>query len=158
MLKLKVSDYFSSVISQIDLKVEKIFCANKNINEQQYINLNKEREALIEQIRLCESLVIQRSEKALPDTAEIDRLDEPEQNRLIYVKFCFLIAQNELLLQHRGSAFAYNFGYLFVTDRFVSEKEISLFKESLKFIGNKRTHFIDRSNSFFDTNSKVKHI
>jgi hypothetical protein len=121
--KLKIVDYFDSVINKLDLKVEKILSSKACDVEQRNV-LNTRRDLFISHIKECELFNLQTLERI----KNLEELDENSPNLKIFVQFCFLIDEN--ISQNKEEL---GLGFLVITDRFLTNEQLDKYKGLFKF-------------------------
>jgi hypothetical protein len=142
--RMKLSDYFDGLVSDLDLQVELFII--KNIHCQRLVNeVNATRDVYIAEIRACEaynmSLLIKNNDHELGESQQwttqpnkpelataVTVMDENASTELLFKRFCFII---ELYKESVGDE-QFNWR-LFSTDRYLKSGEIISFQEMLKF-------------------------
>jgi hypothetical protein len=142
--RVKLSDYFDGLVSDLDLQVE--LYIKKNIHCQRLVDeVNATRNVYIAEIRSCEaynmSLLNVNNDSVLEESSQqtkqpnkpesamnVTVVDENASTELLFKRFCFII---EL---YKDSVENEHFSWrLFSTDRFLKPGEITSFQEMLKF-------------------------
>ena len=121
MNRLRIVDYFDSVVNQTDLKVEEFIRDYQNVvNGEPYIDeINSAREKWIAEIRECEAF----------NLAECGENKEPIEDRQLFKRFCFLFEWTRDFLNN--SLFTWR---LVSTDKWLSEKQIVCFQALIKHL------------------------
>lgn len=122
MLRLKVVEYFDSVINQIDLFTEtKILQKDTKISEEW---LNKRRDRQIEAVKQIE-------QACLTQLAEVKKENEREWKEKVFVEYCFVVEYRRLLFLATSKRYVDSNEIEFVTNRLrwdvLSENEITNF-------------------------------
>ena len=129
--KLRIVEYFDSIISEVDCKAETLLVTLQN--EQQLIN--EKRKAYIDEIKhIEEANLVHLSRLDLKSIS--DEHDEERVNEKIFPVFCFLISDMKCFAENKidYSEVDIAFGYLIILDQYFSKEKLSIYKEFVKNI------------------------
>ena len=112
-LRLRIVDYFGSLVNRVDLEAEKLlaWCAYSNLEAQEGLNIN-------EKVNL-----------AHVESLKINQLNDESSG---FKEFCFLLFQDNYQMQ-RATNLDARLGHLVVLNKYVTKKQMNCFKELLKF-------------------------
>jgi hypothetical protein len=135
--RLRVADYFDSLVNEIDLKAETLLAEDLGRDETL---INTKREVFINEIKQLQEV-------------NLNNLDLNESEDLTFSNFAFMIDKNQLGCSDELSYLDNLFGYLVKTGSFLNTESVDCFKQLLEMNG--RETQIAQSNSFFSINKKV---
>jgi hypothetical protein len=158
MSKLRISNYFDELVNTIDLKAERLLLSNQKMTDAQSNKINLERSELISAIRSAEQLNYHHFDSL--ERQFLENKTESELNETLFQKFAFLLDSDEVQIgSHQTSL-----GYLVLTDRYLNDSQISLYKELISNFSNIKSQsgtkiaLIDNKNNFFDLDQTSKVI
>jgi hypothetical protein len=144
--RLELVMYFDSLISQVDLNTE-ILLFSDQFEQAELDRINERRNFLIKEIKSVEAF-------------NLKHLREGERSReAIFKKFCFVFSQSDFSTDciDKTSLDVSKFGYLIITDVYLSPENLTCFKEMLKW--SYKPQKLDDNNLFFalkETNPKAE--
>jgi hypothetical protein len=144
---LKVNGYFEFLSNQIN-KLAEHAIAREPENKASVAILCNLRDEILNEIRQVAHFNINRLETKKVDT--LRELDEESLNETLFERFCFLIESKDVNSKNKENekeSLESTFGYLIVTDKYVTREEFFYFKELLKYV-NADEH-IPFDNHFF---------
>jgi hypothetical protein len=149
--RLNLVDYFSRLISDIDLKAEKeisleieadVADSSKNLFLVEFIN--KKRLLFIDEITKVEQANLKNLNELKLDAAVADLNQSEQFNEMIFSSFCFLMNKS-----------SHSIGQLFIIDKYISDKKLECFKElSNSFVPNGQK--LKYENCLFNLQPEVK--
>lgn len=144
--RMKIIEYFDSLINEVDIKAEKLLELYHVENLQQLIN--NTRQLFINEIELIKNFNLSNlSNNEDENFTENDTIEDR-----LYKKYCFTLDKH--LKKYFDLAFENSvqekirekFGFLIVTDAYISKHKLSLFRELLSY-GSDSDDEIDENNS-----------
>ena len=139
--KKNLANYFDLLTNQINRKADDLI-AKECLDKTAIYEINFNRKAFLNEIKEIERSNLKRFDEALvngsPD--ELGDLGEEALNERIHSRFCFLLEARDVQRQVAGRSSEDHldwrsiFGYLFVTECYVTKEEIFYFKEFLKYV------------------------
>ena len=145
VLRIKIVDYYESLIDKVDLKAQALI-----IKEFSSVPLiNERKKSFTQELKNLEAICLRNfyltnlmNYRDVPD----DVIDD-----MIFKTFCFIIDSKDLSFNELNNVDA-TFGYLVVVDKHLSREKITRYRELLKF-STKR--YLNQINSFFNFNNRV---
>jgi hypothetical protein len=134
--RLELVTYFDSLISQVDLNTE-ILLFSDHFEQSELERINERRNFLIKEIKTIEAF-------------NLKHLKDGERDKeTIFKKFCFVFSESDLSIDNidKTSLDVSKFGYLIITDVFLSPENLACFKEMLKW--SYKPQKLDDDNLFF---------
>jgi hypothetical protein len=146
--RLKIVDYFDSLVNYIDIKAEKALLEEQNTTNARVDSINENRNRLIETIKQVESINLAHLEKINIGHLENSTGDDEQINRAIFNKFCFRLKRSNTGYYETTGTFPFKF-ILVVTDQYLSRKSIDSFMQFLRYY--------EQINGQFDCDNIVCH-
>jgi hypothetical protein len=128
--------YFDSLISQIDLSTE-ILLASNQFEQSELDRINERRNFLIKEIKNVEAFNLR------------NLGDDEQEKEIIFRRFCFLFSESDFKIDNidMTSLDVSKFGYLIITNAYLSVENLNCFKEMLKW--SYKPQKLDQYNLFF---------
>jgi hypothetical protein len=128
ILKLKLVDYFDSLIHDIDFKAEKSIA----VSGYNYEEIDQKRTRFISEIKSVEAYNL--ASLTQRDADELEReIDDEKISQAIFKKFCFILSEDDLAFAKMEPVDAM-FGYLIVIDKYFTKKMLAYYKDFIKMI------------------------
>ena len=127
-LRVRVADYFDSVINRIDIIVETRIAEGKDDKEK----LDRVRAEMLDEIKRIEKVNLDSVDFKL-DMKRLDGVvDQEAENELVFTEFCFLFEHSMATLyqeKFRQCKPSFLFGHLIVLDSYVRREKVQMFKD-----------------------------
>jgi hypothetical protein len=130
--RLRVAEYYDLLVNQIDLKAE-TFLAENELRDEERTLVEGKRSHFLNEIKRIESLNF----KFLDESNFTN--DELNHDEAIFKpEFCFIVSGAELAdvaIKNSLNRFDVAFGYLVITDKFLSAEQLACYREVLEKYG-----------------------
>ena len=151
--ELKLAKYLSTIVKHFDSLIyqlserAKAILENDGLSEEEKGALISKRNNFIEIINRAKVFNVRNlAKRGLKSIAEDS---EESLNKTLFSVFCFLLSKDDLAFLRFKENSKTAFGYLFVTDGYVSCEKISHYKELLKIRYNLGNKILNRNSTIF---------
>lgn len=145
--KIKIHEYFESVVNQLNKKGEEIVkkLSGRNVFRLSPGQVYSRRDRLIKQVESLMNSNLSCVGEKISTVKISDSMSENELNKVLFDKFCFLLETAERVEQ-ADLKLDRLFGYLIIVDEYVEPEQLFYFRELFKYSSQQDSTF---HNDFF---------
>ena len=142
-VRLRIVDYFESLVNQIDLKAETLIIDLRYEKEESLIN--EKRKQFIDEIKQIEDFNLRNLNNL--NVENLSLLSEEEANDKVFAKFCFIVYKSCMEFSNLSQIDS-TLGFLILLEKYIRKDKLQRYKELLKLSCRTKLHF---SSNFFNS-------